>query len=428
MTPEPQEATPGSPEADRVGDVGLLAPGSLPTLRVTGDQAVVAALVCVEVGWVRALAENGWAPGRLPRLLEEAAVTPQLQARWLSERAEAGGNPVIPLVEELRRRVGEAADPGTACFVHRGLTSQDTLDTALSVLAADALAELVDQLERAGESLAWLAHTHRDTLMIARTLTQHAVPMTFGLKTAQWLAGVSDAREAVGARRSALPVQCGGAAGTMAGIGLASDGHPQEAARAWAETLGLQWPGAPWHTRRAAVTALGDALVTVLDTLGKIAGDIALMARPEVAELGERSAEGAGRSSTMPHKQNPVLSVLVRSAALQAPALAAQLHTAAALAVDERPDGAWHAEWPGMRRLLQLSLTAARQLVELLEGLQVHPDAMRRTLEAAGPAPLSERAQLSGTPASARDYAAYLGATPELIEQTIARWRAGGVA
>ena len=61
----------------------------------------------------------------------------------------------------------------------------------------------------------------------------------------------------------------------------------------------------------------------------------------------------------MPQKQNPVLSVLVRSAALQAPALAAQLHLAAANFNDERPDGAWHTEWPALRQLLRLALGAA---------------------------------------------------------------------
>jgi 3-carboxy-cis,cis-muconate cycloisomerase len=92
----------------------------------------------------------------------------------------------------------------------------------------------------------------------------------------------------------------------------------------------------------------------------------------------------------MPQKQNPVLSVLVRSAALQAPALAAQLHLAAASFNDERADGAWHTEWPALRSLLRLALGAAGQLRELCEGLQVFPQAMRRNLDLSGPLLLSE--------------------------------------
>ena len=52
----------------------------------------------------------------------------------------------------------------------------------------------------------------------------------------------------------------------------------------------------------------------------------------------------------MPHKANPVLSMLVRRAALRRPQLAATLHLAAAEQVDERADGGWHAEWATLAR------------------------------------------------------------------------------
>jgi 3-carboxy-cis,cis-muconate cycloisomerase len=82
--------------------------------------------------------------------------------------------------------------------------------------------------------------------------------------------------------------------------------------------------------------------------------------------------------------------VLVRSAARSAPALAGQLHLAAASADDERPDGAWHTEWQALRNLLRLAGGAAAQLRELVTGLQVFPEAMRRNLELSGPLLLSE--------------------------------------
>jgi 3-carboxy-cis,cis-muconate cycloisomerase len=157
-----------------------------------------------------------------------------------------------------------------------------------------------------------------------------------------------------------------------------------------AAQLGLAAAPGPWHTNRLAVTAVGDALAGVTDALGKIASDVLFLSRPEVGELGEPRAAGRGVSSAMPQKQNPVLSVLVRSAALQAPNLAAQLHLAAANFNDERPDGAWHSEWPAFRQLLRLALGAAGQLRELAEGLQVFPEAMRRNLELSGPLLLSE--------------------------------------
>ena len=138
------------------------------------------------------------------------------------------------------------------------------------------------------------------------------------------------------------------------------------------------------------MTALGDALAAVTDAAGKMAADVLFLSRPEVAELAEPRAAGRGVSSAMPQKQNPVLSVLIRSAALQSPALAAQLHLAAAKFNDERPDGAWHSEWAALRQLLRLALGAAAQLRELAEGLEVFPVAMRRNLDLAGPLLLSE--------------------------------------
>ncbi|MFN3924952.1 MAG: adenylosuccinate lyase family protein, partial [Pseudarthrobacter sp.] len=110
----------------------------------------------------------------------------------------------------------------------------------------------------------------------------------------------------------------------------------------------------------------------------------------EVGELAEPRAAGRGVSSAMPQKQNPVLSVLVRSAALQAPQLVAQLHLAAASFNDERPDAAWHTEWPALRQLLALALGAAGHIRELAGGLQAFPDAMRRNLDLAGPLLLAE--------------------------------------
>lgn len=84
----------------------------------------------------------------------------------------------------------------------------------------------------------------------------------------------------------------------------------------------------------------------------------------------------------MPDKSNPVLSVLLRRTALTAPALAATLHTAAALTNDERPDGAWHAEWDTLRILGRRTLVAASHASELLTGLRVHPDRMSANLAA----------------------------------------------
>ena len=184
-----------------------------------------------------------------------------------------------------------------------------------------------------------------------------------------------------------LPVQVGGAAGTLAAVAelaRAVDADPAARAVSLAGDLAVRLslrPAPPWHTNRRPITRLGDAMVAATDAWGHIANDVLLRSRPEIAELSEGGGPGRGGSSTMPHKQNPVLSVLIRRAALTAPSLGASLHAAAAAAVDERPDGGWHAEWAPLRTLARQTVVVAMQTTELVAGLVVHTDRMRATAE-----------------------------------------------
>lgn len=382
------------------GDVGLLSPVSASPVvaALTGDRAVLAAILAVESGWAAVLEKAGLAPAGSAAIVASAADASRYDVRDIAIRGQGGANPVIPLLADLRNRVkaldtetGGAPRVGALGAVHTSLTSQDVLDSALMLLARNAVAALLADVKATTAALAALADGHADTLCVGRSLTQHSLPYTFGLKAVQWFHGLAAAAQRLDAVQ--LPVQTGGAAGTLAAgtvLTSASVDTPFDLSDNLAAQLGLAATPGPWHTNRLAVTSLGDALTAVTDALGKIASDVLFLSRPEVAELAEPRAAGRGVSSAMPQKQNPVLSVLVRSAALQAPGLAAQLHLAAANFNDERPDGAWHSEWPAFRQLLRLALGAAGHLRELTEGLQVFPEAMRRNLALSGPLLLSE--------------------------------------
>ena len=315
----------------------LFWPGDARAGDLFSDAAFRAALVRVESAWVD---------------VELSVPADELDV-------EPGGNPVIPLLDALRK-----ANPGVE--LHEGLTSQDVLDTALMLLLRDAVTAVVDHLGRAVEALARLASEHGGTAMTGRTLTQPALPITFGDKVMAWRAGLAEATADLEAL--SLPVQVGGPVGTS-----------RDGAHALAGRLGLAEAPA-WHTQRRPVTRAGDALVAVTDACGRIARDVLVLGRPEIGELSE--AVG-GSSSSMPHKANPVLSVLVRRAAITTPLLAATLHLAAADQVDERADGAWHAEWDTLRLLARRTAVAASQTAELLEGLRVHPDRMAANLASA---------------------------------------------
>lgn len=359
-------------------DGGLLSPVTVGHDALVADAAVLAALIEAEAALTRAWARVGTAPDAVAAAVSEALTG---DPDWPSAgpivtAAVAGGNPVIPLVRAARERVPVEV----RVWVHRGATSQDILDTALMTTSRTAGAQIVRSLGRVETALAALARAHRDDVSAARTLTQHAVPTTLGARTASWLRGVTRARVRLAEVLDTLPAQLGGAGGTLASF-VEIGGADAAAAlpAAFADEVGLAAPDAPWHVERWPVTELGDALVQAIDALGRLAGDVATGSRTEIGEF----AEGAGGgSSAMPQKQNPAASVLVRSAALRAPQLAATLHLAAALAVDERPDGAWHAEWPTLRELLRLALGASASAATLAEGLRARPERAAEILRA----------------------------------------------
>ncbi|MFC8306833.1 3-carboxy-cis,cis-muconate cycloisomerase [Streptomyces olivaceus] len=366
-------ADPADSYADDDG-TSLLAPGwaGSPVASATGDRAYLRALLDAEAALTRAQAAVGAAPAEAADAVSGAADPAAFDARSLVERARAGGNPVIPLVADLTAAVGEPYGP----YVHRGATSQDVLDTATTLVAARALDLLLPDLTRTERALARLAAEHRDTPMAGRTLTQHAVPTTFGLKAAGWRTLVLDARDRITAVRDTLPVQLGGAAGTLAAFGAYGATDPVGLTAAYARELGLRAPLLPWHTLRTPVADLAGCLAFAAGALGKIAADVLTLARTEIGEVAEGSGGG---SSAMPHKANPVRSTLIAAAARRAPQLAATLY-GSLVAEDERPAGAWHAEWESLRDLLRLTGGAARDAAGLTERLRVRPDVMRAHL------------------------------------------------
>jgi 3-carboxy-cis,cis-muconate cycloisomerase len=261
------------------------------------------------------------------------------------------------------------------------------MDTATMLVAVRTLDLVLADLGRTERALARLAAEHRDTALPGRTLTQHAVPTTFGLKAAGWRSLVLDARDRVIAVRESLPVQLGGAAGTLAAFTAYGTEDATALVAAYARETGLAAPTLPWHTLRTPVADLAGCLAFTAGALGKIAADVLTLSRTEIAELAEGSGGG---SSAMPHKANPVRSTLIAAAARRAPQLAAVLYGSLA-AEDERPAGAWHAEWEPLRELLRLAGGAARDAAELTQGLRVHADAMRAHLDLTHGLIVSER-------------------------------------
>ena len=358
-----------------------------PARDALSDQAWLQAMLSFEAALARAEANAGVIPADAAEAIAAAALSLRPDPADIGEQARLVANPAEPLVRALRSAVPHDAQR----FVHLGATSQDVVDTATSLVARRALDLVAADLAAVADACAALARTHRDTLMIGRTLQQHAVPTTFGLKAAGWLAGLDGAGAQLHrVRAEALAVQLGGAAGTLSALG----DHGLEVLGGVARELGLAEPDLPWDTVRGRVGELGAALALSAGALAKVALDVELLSQTEVGEVAEPSGGRRGGSSTMPHKRNPVGSVLARACAEQVQAAAGVLLRAVGAAEHERAAGAWQAEWPAVRAALGYTAGAAHAMREALEGLDVHPDRMRANLDATRGLVMAERVSL----------------------------------
>src|SRR6476646_1224986 len=359
----------------------LLAPmlSSAAMRAVCDDGAYLQHMLDFEAALARAEAAAGVIPRNAAGPIAKACKASSFDLADLAEAATRSGNLAIPLVKALTANVARA-DADAARYVHWGATSQDVIDTAGMLTVRAAVDALLPDLDRAIAGFARLARQHRNTAVVARTWLQHALPMPFGLKLAEYAAALHRSRARLKRLRSeTLALQFGGAAGTLAALG---DKGLLVAAKL-AEELKLPLPDAPWHAHRDRIAEAASVFAIVAGTCGKIARDVSLMMQTDVGEAFEPSGEGRGGSSTMPHKRNPVAAASALGAATMAPNLAATI-LAAQVQDHERSAGPWHAEWPTLPTLLLVTSGALAAIVNIAEGLEVDVARMRVNLDTTG--------------------------------------------
>jgi 3-carboxy-cis,cis-muconate cycloisomerase len=355
----------------------LLAPllSSAAMRAVCDDVACLQHMLDFEAALARAEAATGVIPASAAEPIARACTAGSFDLAALAEAATRSGNLAIPLIKALTAGVART-DADAARYVHWGATSQDVIDTATMLTLRAGIEALLGDIDRAIAGFAGLAKQHRDTAVVARTWLQHALPMPFGLKLAEYAAALHRSRRRLRRLRSeGLALQFGGAAGTLAALGdkgiLVAERLAQE--------LELPLPEAPWHTHRDRIAEAASVFAIVAGTCGKIARDVQLMMQTDVAEAFEPSGEGRGGSSTMPHKRNPVAAASALAAATMAPNLAATIF-AAQVQDHERSAGPWHAEWPTLPMLLLVTSGALAATVDIAEGLEVDAARMRLNL------------------------------------------------
>jgi 3-carboxy-cis,cis-muconate cycloisomerase len=356
----------------------LLAPmlSSAAMRAVCDDTATLQNMLDFEAALARAEAATGVIPSGAAGAIGKACKADAFDFADLAEAATRSGNLAIPMVKALTANVAKS-DAEAARYVHWGATSQDVIDTAAMLTLRAAIDALLVDVDRAIAGFAKLAHAHRNTAVVARTWLQHALPMPFGLKLAEYAAALHRSKLRLKRLRSeALALQFGGAAGTLAALGEKG----MAVAEALARELNLPLPEAPWHTHRDRIAEAASVLAILSGTCGKIARDVSLMMQTDVGEAFEPSGAGRGGSSTMPHKRNPVAAASALGAATMAPNLAATIF-AAQVQDHERSAGPWHAEWPTLPALLLVTSGALAATVDMAEGLEVDVERMRANLD-----------------------------------------------
>ena len=348
---------------------------------VFGAASIVQGMLDFEAALARAQAAEGVIPASAAAPIAAACRAERFDLDALVAAGSIAGSLAIPLVRQLSAAVA-ACDAQAGSHVHWGSTSQDVIDTAMALATRRAMALLDARLGELTDALVGLAERHADAPMLGRTLMQPATVISFGFKLLSWVAPLVRARERLRrAAAAALKLQLGGAVGSLSAMG---DRGAQVAQRMAHELELAHAPGA-WHTQRDDWVAIGCEVGVLCGSLGKIAKDISLLAQGEIAELaepsGDANGEKRGGSSAMPHKRNPVASMIALAAALRAPHRVAAL-LAAMPQAHERGLGDWQAElaeWPGLFMSAHGSVHA---LADAAVGLSVDSARMRRNIDA----------------------------------------------
>ncbi len=359
---------------------GLLGPSADPggMHALFSSEAIISAALDFEAALAQACAAEQLIEPAHQQLICAAIRNLNVDADDLTLAAHQAGTLAIPLVDKIRTAVASSSAEAAA-GVHLGSTSQDLADTVLALQCRRAADLSLNRGWRVCDRLAELAARHAATPMVGRTLLRSAMPITFGFKVSNWLTGLSGSLQRLAADSRQLTLQCGGAVGTFAGL----NGRGKQVAEHMADSLDLPAPNGPWHTQRTNTLGLAASLALTAAALGKMANDLALLGQDEIAEVAETGTAGRGGSSAMPHKRNPTGSAQCLAATRRMPGLLNTLLSSAGRE-QERGLSGWQLELPLLAEMFIWTFDALQHADALLEGLQIHPDAMLRNLRAAG--------------------------------------------
>jgi 3-carboxy-cis,cis-muconate cycloisomerase len=341
------------------------------TGRLFSDSAAIRAMLLIEGALAKAQGRIGMIPEVSAAAIHRASLEVQIDPGALAVSTGENGVCVPGLVAAFRAGMNA---PEHAQYIHWGATSQDIIDSGLMLRLRQSLVLAETDLRNLLERLAIMAESYAETPMAARTYGQIATPTTFGAVLAQWGQPLADALEALPEVRARnLWVSLSGASGTSAVFG-----DKALALRAGlAEGLGLGDPERSWHTDRGPIRRIAGWMGGVTTALGAMGSTLLALSANGVDEV---QINGAGASSTMPQKQNPIGPSVLDALGRQIPALEAAL-SASAAHQHQRDGAVWFAEWMCLPQIV-LSCAAALQVGQTVASqLQPVPDQMRAVLQ-----------------------------------------------
>ncbi|MDD3596441.1 adenylosuccinate lyase [Sulfuricurvum sp.] len=187
-------------------------------------------------------------------------------------------------------------------WFHYGMTSSDTVDTAVALQMRDSLALIIDDVKMVMESIKKRAEEHKMTLLVGRSHGIHGEPITFGLVLAVWYDEM--ARHLENLQQTMEVISVGQVSGAMGNFAHA----PLELEEYACEALGLKpAPASNQVIQRDRYARLASALALMASSIEKFAVQVRHWQRTEVYECEEFFAKGQKGSSAMPHKRNPIL-------------------------------------------------------------------------------------------------------------------------
>ncbi len=340
--------------------------------KIWSEEHRLRTMLRVEETFLEALAKDKGVPPSELRALR--SLLHESLARKVRGHEAKSGHEVVGLISAVAKQIGERA-PNLGRYLHYGLTSSDVLDTALALQLRDSADLLIAGWEQVASRLRALSRKHELLWMAGRTHGVHAEPITFGVKLAGWHAEAGRNVERMRQARELIAVgKISGAVGTFSQL------PPAYEAQVCAK-LGLRpEPVSTQVVPRDRHAEYFHAVVLSAAALERFALEIRHLQRTEVLEVEEPFSDDQKGSSAMPHKRNPVLCENLCG-------LARLIRSHESAVVEDIV--LWHERdishssverviFPDAHIVLDFMLA---RFAHILDGLQVHPENMKRNLE-----------------------------------------------